>query len=137
MLNLVGLLTSIHLICMIHKHKHTKKITEHTNKYASKHPLFIFYSVHREKRNNSEANTKIYLCIFIVHYKQSTSCSYRELCQLMVCLKHNFCHYHDLHQVQLWILSDCRKQLSLRHELVVNCCPNHTISSTLQVQLMD
>lgn len=105
---------------------------EHANKYAPEHPLLMFHSVHREKRNESEANTQIYLCIFILYYKQSRSCAHRELCELMVCLKHIYCHchYQDLHQVQLWVLTDCRTQVSLRHESVVNCCANHNFSST-------
>lgn len=31
---------------------------EHANKYAPEHPLLMFHSVHREKRNESEANTQ-------------------------------------------------------------------------------
>lgn len=40
------------------------------------------------------------------------------------------CHYQGLQLVQLRLLIDCRTQRSLRHESVVNCCPNHTLSST-------
>lgn len=40
------------------------------------------------------------------------------------------CHYQGLQLVQLSLLIDCRTQWSLRHESVVNCCPNHTLSST-------